>query len=397
MRLIERTSYLNKLRSVEGTPDIKVLTGIRRCGKSKLLESFAADVENNNPLANVIHINFNLDKFDDLRNRKALLQYVSSTHKPNVANYVFIDEIQMCEGFEGAINSLHATEQYDIYITGSNAFLMSSDLATLFTGRTFQIPIYPFSLNEFMRYFELDNDDEAFFRYTFEGGMPGSYVYKTAEDRQVYLQDVFQTLIVRDLREKYHIRNIDSLDSTVDYLIDNISNITSSRKIANYFSSARIKVTDKTISSYLKYLCEAFAFYKVRRYDTKGKRYLSSGDKYYLADHSFKTALLGTRNIDFGRAYENMVAIELLRRGYEIYAGILHNKEVDFVAVKHSEKFYVQVADNIAEKSTLERETSSLLSIRDAYPKLILANTGHPTYTYEGVEIHNLASWLKGE
>lgn len=397
MRLIERTSYLNKLRSVEGTPDIKVLTGIRRCGKSKLLESFAADVENNNPLANVIHINFNLDKFDDLRNRKALLQYVSSAHKPNVANYVFIDEVQMCEGFEGAINSLHATEQYDIYITGSNAFLMSSDLATLFTGRTFQIPIYPFSLNEFMRYFELDNDDEAFFRYTFEGGMPGSYVYKTAEDRQVYLQDVSQTLIVRDLREKYHIRNIDSLDSTVDYLIDNISNITSSRKIANYFSSARIKVTDKTISSYLKYLCEAFAFYKVRRYDTKGKRYLSSGDKYYLADHSFKTALLGTRNIDFGRAYENMVAIELLRRGYEIYAGILHNKEVDFVAVKHSEKFYVQVADNIAEKSTLERETSSLLSIRDAYPKLILANTGHPTYTYEGVEIHNLASWLKGE
>lgn len=395
MRLIERTSYLNKLRSVEGTPDIKVLTGIRRCGKSKLLEFFAADVENKNPLANVIHINFNLDKFDNLRNRKALLQYVSSASKPNATNYVFIDEVQMCEGFEGAINSLHATEQYDIYITGSNAFLMSSDLATLFTGRTFQIPIYPFSFNEFMRYFELDNDDEAFSRYIFEGGMPGSYVYKTAEDRQAYLKDVFQTLIVRDLREKYRIRNIDSLDSTVDYLIDNISNITSSRKIASYFSSARIKVTDKTISTYLKYLCEAFAFYRVRRYDTKGKRYLSSGDKYYLADHSFKTTLLGTRNIDFGRAYENMVAIELLRRGYEIYAGILQKKEVDFIAIKHSEKFYVQVADNIFESSTLERETSSLLSIRDAYPKLILANTGHPTYTYEGIEIHNLASWLK--
>lgn len=397
MRLIRRNAYLSTLRDVEGTPDIKVLTGIRRSGKSKLLESFAEDVLSRYSDANLIQINFNLEKFDGLREYHSLHDFVEAEYRPDRQNYVFIDEVQMCDGFERAVNSLHASEKYDIYITGSNAFLMSSDLATLFTGRTFQISVYPFSLSEFMEYYEIETVSEAFSRYTLEGGMPGSYLYNSEEARLSYIADVFNTLIVRDLRSKYDIRNLETLDRVADYLMDNISNITSARKIADTLTSSGAKSNDRTIGAYLKYLCEAFAFYKVRRYDTKGKRYLSSGDKYYLADHSFKFSMLGMKNVDFGRIYENMVAIELLRRGYKIYAGTLYGKEVDFVAAKRSEQFYIQVSDNISDKETFERECASLLKIRDAYPKLILSNTYHPTYTYEGIEIHDLATWLHGD
>lgn len=396
MRLIRRNTYLSTLRDVEGTPDIKVLTGIRRSGKSKLLESFAEDVLSRYSDANLIQINFNLKEFEGLREYHSLHDFVEAEYRPDRPNYVFIDEVQMCNGFERAVNSLHASEKYDIYITGSNAFLMSSDLATLFTGRTFHISVYPFSLSEFMEYYEIESVSEALSRYTLEGGMPGSYLYSSEETRLSYIADVFNTLIVRDLRLKYDIRNIETLDRVADYLMDNTSNITSARKIADTLTSTGAKSNDRTIGAYLKYLCEAFAFYKVRRYDTKGKRYLSSGDKYYLADHSFKFAMLGMKNIDFGRVYENMVAIELLRRGYNIYAGMLYNKEIDFVAIKRSEQFYIQVSDNISDEKTFERECASLLKIRDAYPKLILTNTHHPTYTYEGIEIHDLATWLYG-
>lgn len=394
MKLIEREEYLNRLINVMDTPDIKVITGIRRSGKSKLLESFKnyiiKTVKNNN----IIHINYNLNKFDNLRTYENLVKYVEDNYQKNMKNFLLIDEVQMCDGFEKAINGFHAEEKFDIYITGSNAFLMSSDLATLFTGRTFKIEVYPFSFKEYQEYHKYKDIQEAFDNYVFEGGMSGSYLYKSREDKYKYIKDVFNTLIVRDIKEKYKIRNTDIIQNLVEYLMDNISNLTSSNNITKVLNSNKVSITDKTISNYIDYLCNAFAFYKIKRFDIKGKKYLSTQYKYYLADQSFRYALLGTNNIDYGRTYENIVALELLRRDYEVYVGTLYQKEIDFVAKKQGKKIYIQVCDDISNESTFKREVQSLLKIQDAYPKVIIARTKHDTYQYEGIEIIDIANWL---
>lgn len=394
MKLIERKDYLDKVINVMGTPDIKVITGVRRCGKSKLLEAFRAYVSANIPNANVIHINFNLPEFEKLNEYRALYDNINSRYKEGVENFVLIDEIQMCDNFEKAINGLHASEKFDIYITGSNAFLLSSDLATLFTGRTFEIKVYPFSFAEYVKYYGYTDLYTAFDSYVTEGGMAGSYVYKDQQAKYDYIQEVFNTLIVRDIRTKYKIRNTALMDRLVDFLMDNISNLTSPRKISDTFNSLKDKINHNTVGAYMQYLCNAFAFYKVRRYDIKGKKYLSTTEKYYLCDHSFRYAKLGTKNMDYGRVLENIVAIELLRRGYEVYAGVLYKKEVDFVAIKRDEKIYIQVSDNITDEKTFQREVSPLLSITDAYPKMVIARTRHDDYQYEGVKVVDIANWL---
>lgn len=394
LKLIERSAYRNQLIEVIGTPDIKVITGVRRSGKSKLLEALKAYLQTNNANANIIHINFNLMEFDSLLEYHALYHYITEHYQAGKENFVLIDEVQMCSGFEKAINSLHASEQYDIYITGSNAFLLSSDLATLFTGRTFEIKVYPFSFAEYQQYFDISDPQTALDRYIFEGGMAGSYVYKSDEAKYDYIEDVFNTLIVRDIRTKYKIRNPALMDRIVDFLMDNIANLSSTRSIADALNSNQDKINHKTVNAYVQYLCNAFAFYKVRRYDIQGKKYLASNDKYYLSDHTFRYAKLGTKNMDYGRVLENIVAIELLRRGYEVYVGVLYKKEIDFVVIKRSEKLYIQVSDDISDDKTFQREVSPLLQIRDAYPKMLIARTKHPAYQYEGVQIIDLAQWL---
>ncbi len=394
MKLIERKQYLDKLIHVIGTPDIKVITGVRRSGKSKLLEAFKGYVEKTIPDCNIIHINFNLPENDHLQEYRTLYDYVNSLYADGRENFVFIDEVQMCADFEKAINGLHATEKYDIYITGSNAFLLSSDLATLFTGRTFEIKVYPFSFREYVQYFSTGDKYAAFDRYMIEGGMSGSYLYRDPEAKFDYIAEVFDTLIVRDIRRKYKIRNPQLMDRIIDYLMDNISNLSSARNITSTLRGEKENIHHTTVGSYMQYLCNAFAFYKVRRYDIKGKKYLSTNDKYYLSDHTFRYAKLGTKNMAYGRVLENIVAIELLRRGYEVYAGVLYKKEIDFVAVKRNEKIYIQVSDNISDDKTFAREVDPLLRIKDAYPKLIIARTRHEVYQYEGIQIVDIADWL---
>ena len=227
MKLIVRNQYLEKLINVIGTPDIKVITGVRRSGKSKLLDAFRNYIEQNVPNNNIIHINFNLPEFDNLLEYRPLYDYINSQYVAGKENFVLIDEVQMCAGFEKAINGLHAGEKFDIYITGSNAFLLSSDLATLFTGRTFEIKVFPFSFGEYMQYFGYSDKYAAIDKYMIEGGMAGSYLYKEQEDKYDYIADVFDTLIVRDIRKKYKIRNVQLMDRIVDFLMDNISNLTS--------------------------------------------------------------------------------------------------------------------------------------------------------------------------
>lgn len=394
MKLIERTDYLKQLEDVQGTPDIKVITGIRRSGKSKLLEAFIDVIHKKEPEANIIHINYNDDAYEDLLEYHALLEYVKSKYIKGKNNYLFIDEVQLCEGFEKAINSFHVSEKYDIYITGSNAFLLSSDLATLFTGRTFEIEVYPFSFKEFVTYYGYTNMQEAYIKYLTEGGMPGSYVYKSEKDKHKYIRDIFDTLVLRDIKQKYKIRNESVLTKTTDFLIDNISNLTTARKLTEAINNKGDKVDHKTVDKYINYLCKAFAFYKVRRYDIQGKKYLASTEKYYLSDHSFRYAKLGSKNPDYGRALENIVAIELMRRGYELYVGVLYKKEIDFVAIRENEKIYIQVANSIEENETKERELDPLRRIRDSYPKMVISRTGYPEYDIDGIKIIDITDWL---
>lgn len=394
MKLIDRHDYLDKMISVIGTQDIKVITGVRRSGKSKLLEAFKDYVEETFADANVIHINYNLTRFEDFKDYHVLNDHIEQSYKKGCENFVLIDEVQMCPNFELAINNLHALEKFDIYITGSNAFLLSSDLATLFTGRTFEIKVFPFSFKEFLRYYNLSDNYVAFDRYLKEGGMAGSYLYKDQEAKYDYIADVFDTLIVRDIKQKYKIRNPILMNNIVDFLMDNVSNLTSARNIADSLTNQKDKINHKTVGNYIEYLCNAFAFYKMRRYDIQGKKYLSSNDKYYLSDHTFRYAKLGTKNMNRGRTIENIVAVELLRRGYEVYVGVLYKKEIDFVALKRNEKIYIQVSDDISEEKAFKREVSPLLQIKDAYPKMLIARTRCEEYQYEGIRIVDVADWL---
>ena len=394
MKLIEREFYLSRLISTMDTPDIKVITGVRRSGKSKLLEAFKIYISDSIKDYNVIHINFNKREFDDIKDAKLLYDYISNKYVSGKSNFILIDEVQMCNDFEKVINWLHAEEKYDIYITGSNAFLLSSDLATLFTGRTFEIKMFPFSFKEYLKYNNSDDIYNLFDRYVLDGGMAGSYLYNNSEDKYEYLKDVYNTLIMRDIIKKYKIRNVEIINSLNDFLMDNISNLVSSRSITKEISKNIKTISDKTISKYINYLCSAFMYYRVRRYDIQGKKYLSSQDKFYLVDHSFKYALIGTKNMNYGRIYENMVAIELLRRGYELYVGVLHNKEIDFVAIKKDEKIYIQVSDDISNEKTFNREVAPLLQIRDAYPKMVIARTRHDDYQYEGIKIIDIGNFL---
>lgn len=233
--------------------------------------------------------------------------------------------------------------------------------------------------------------------YLKKGGLSGSYLYKDEEDAAAYIRDVYTSLIKRDLVDRFKIEESALLDTVTEFLMDNIGNLTTANNIANVLNQNKTKTNHVTIRNYLKYLTNAFMFYKVKRYDIRGKKYLEVNDKYYLSDLSLRYAMPGVRNLDYGRAYENIVAIELLRRGYDIYVGKFYQKEVDFVAMKGDEKLYIQVSDDITGEKTLERELAPLFSIKDAYPKILLANTRHPMTIQEGVKVYDIARWLLGE
>lgn len=389
-----RRKYLDDIIRTIGTEDIKVITGVRRSGKSFLLDDFKKYVIENVKDASIISFDLSSLKYEELREYHALNDYVEKHYVNNKRNFLFIDEVQMCKGFELALNSLHASRKYDIYITGSNAFLAGSDLATLFVGRTYTIEVYPFSFAEFMRYFNYQDRYEAFDKYVREGGMSGSYEYRTLEDKYGYLRETYDTLIVRDIEEKHGVKNVAVMDRLSDFLMDNASKPTSTRNITNTLISNKIEASNKTIAEYVKYLCEAYAFYKVRRYDIKGKRYLTSTDKYYLSDHAFRYAKLGTKVANFGDTYENIVAIELMRRGYEVYVGAMRDSEIDFVAIKDGEKLYIQVSYLIIERETMEREVAPLINIPGGYQKLLIAGTRQSEMQYEGIRIVDIADWL---
>ena len=395
MKYIERPEYMQRLLDLMGTPDIKIITGVRRSGKSELMKAYIRRIREMQPEANIIFVDFFDLKYEGLKEYHALYDYIESHYAAGKQNYVFVDEVQLCDRFELVINSLHSSRKYDLYITGSNAFLLSSDLTTLFTGRYIEIHVFPFNFAEFCRYYAEEQDKAKLFdEYVTKGGLAGSYEYRTERDRTNYIRDVYDTIINRDLVTKYHLPDTTMLEHLAEFMMDNVSNLTSPNNISDTLTANAVATNHKTVGNYIRYLCDAYVFYGVRRYDIRGKKYLKTSVKYYLSDTGIRFARLGRRNLDYGRMYENIVCIELMRRGFEVYVGKLYQKEVDFVAVRGDEKMYIQVSDDISRPETFEREYDPLLKIKDAYPKLILANTRHETYDYEGIRIHNLSDWL---
>ena len=398
MKTIVRKNYLNRIIELKDTPDIKIITGIRRSGKSKLMQAYIEYLKTNCDNINIIFIDFMDLEFEEIKEYHALHSYVEQHYVAGKMNYLFVDEVQMCPKFELAINSLYSKGKYDIYVTGSNAFLLSADLATLFTGRYIEIHVFPFSFQEYCEYYsDVSDKDKLFDEYFFKGGLAGSYLYPNDRDRVTYIKEVYETIVTRDLVQKYALPDTTVLQRLSEFLMDNISNLTSPNKVSQLLNANNVSTTHVTVRKYIKYLCNAFVFYDIKRYDIRGKRYLESSEKFYLCDTGIRYAILGSRNMDYGRVYENMVCIELLRRGYDVYVGKLYQKEIDFVAQRGSEKIYIQVSDNISAQETFEREYSPLLQIRDAYPKMIIARTRHPKYSYEGIVIYDIAEWLLEE
>ena len=398
MKTIVRKNYLDRIIELNGTPDIKIITGIRRSGKSKLMQAYIEYLKATCENINIIFIDFMDLEFEKIMEYPALHYYVEPHHITGKTNYLFVDEVQMCPKFELAINSLYSKGKYDIYVTGSNAFLLSADLATLFTGRYIEIHVFPFSFKEYCQYYsDVTDKDKLFDEYSLKGGLAGSYAYSNDRDKTTYIKEVYETIVTRDLVQKYALPDTTVLQRLSEFLMDNISNLTSPNKVSQLLNSNDVSTNHVTVGKYIKYLCNAFLFYDIKRYDIRGKKYLESSEKFYLCDTGIRYAILGSRNMDYGRVYENMICIELLRRGYDVYVGKLYQKEIDFVAQKGSEKIYIQVSDNISGQETFERECSPLLQIRDAYPKMIIARTRHPKYSYEGIEIYDIADWLAQE
>lgn len=395
MKYIVRENYLNRLIDLQGTPDIKIITGIRRSGKSELMKAYIEHIKKTDTNANIIYVDFTDLSFDDIKEYHKLHKFIEDHYVDNMNNYLFVDEVQLCPKFELAINSLYSKKKYDIYITGSNAFLLSNDLSTLFSGRFLELHVFPFSFKEYCIYYDDNKDlDQLFDNYTLHGGLSGSYIYKNDNDKKLYIKGVFETIVNRDLVQKYNLADTLVLSHLSEFFMDNISNITSPSRISTTLNENEITTNHVTVGRYIKYLCDAFLFYKIKRYDIRGKKYLETAEKYYLCDTGIRYSLLGTRNMDFGRSYENIVCIELMRRGYDVYIGKLYQKEVDFVAMRGEEKIYIQVSDDISNEDTFKREYDPLLKIKDAYPKMIVARTRHPKYTYEGIEIIDIIAWL---
>jgi uncharacterized protein len=403
MQTILRSHYLDILKVLKGKNLIKVATGVRRCGKSTLMSQFQDVLRAENEAASIISINIDMPDFRFLAEKswKDVYDYIVEQLKNNVTNYVFIDEVQNVKEFEKLLEGLYVHPNIDLYVTGSNAFLLSSELATLLTGRAYEIHVLPFSFAEYLSFTGKSNNlDRAFAAYIETGGFPEA-VRLSADGNQFtldYLQMVFNTIFRNDISARQSIYSEESYLEVVNFLIDSIGSNVSAANIANTLKSNKKPIDNKTVSKYIDSLVESYLFYRVKRYDIKGKQHLATQEKYYLVDLGFRHALLGKELLsDAGHLLENVIYLELKRRNFQIWIGKTNNLEVDFV-VRTKEGFtqYIQVSQTVQNPTTLARELAPLNSISDHHEKLVIT-MDFDTGTYNGIKKINAIDWLIGK
>lgn len=394
MNEVKRIGYINQLKSWKDMQIIKVITGIRRSGKSTLLQQYQDELRASG-VANEQIISIRFEDFDNepLHDPAEFYNYVKNRLCTDRQNYVFLDEVQMVNDFEKVVNSLYLRPNVDIYLTGSNSHMLSGELATLLSGRYVTIHIFPLSLAEYASVNEGYSLD-IYNSYTATSSFPYALQIKSEHQLNTYLQDIYNTVVMRDVVMHNKVDNINMLVLLSRFLADNIGNINSRKRIADTITSAGTKTNSHTVDTYLQYLCDAYIFYPVQRYDVKGNEFLRIGQKYYIADIGLRCMLIGRRNIDRERILENVVYLELRHRGYEVYIGIVNAKEIDFVAQRDGVTEYYQIAESVVEHDTLKRELASLLAIRDHYPKFLLTLDNQPPVDYDGIHQLYVVNWL---
>ena len=392
--MINREEYLNKLINWKDKDLIKVTTGIRRCGKSSLYEIYIEYLKENGIDDNHI-ISINLESPDyEFANYKELYNFIKEKMTDDKMYYIFLDEVQNLSEFQKAVDGLYIKKNTDVYITGSSAYLLSGELATLLSGRYIEIKMLPLSFKEYKEYLNEDGDEKLYLKYINNSSFPYALKLHSESDIDTYLDSIYNTIIIKDIATRKKMTDTALLRSLTEFLFSSLGNIMSVKKIADTLVSNGRKISVHTVETYLESLTESYIFNKVSRYDIKGKQYLETGEKYYATDVTMRYALLGRKYMDLGHILENVVYLELLRRGYKVYVGKVGDNEVDFVAENKEGRCYYQVAYTTREESTLARELDSLQKINDHYPKFILTMDLDPIVDYDGIRKINVLDWL---
>lgn len=393
--LISRNHYIDKIRPYVRKNIAKVLTGQRRVGKSFLLFQLIKMVFDENPASNIIYINLEDYAFSHIKTADDLYSHISSLLKSAEYNYIFIDEVQDVPGFEKVVRSLLLSPDNDIYLTGSNANMLSGELATYLSGRYIECTVYSLSYSEFLEFHHLSNNEKNLDLYMRYGGLP--YLVNLPLNDEVvneYLKSVYSTIVFRDVVGRYNLRNTAFLENLIRFLSENVGNLFSAKNINDYLKSQYTKASVNQIQSYTGYLCNAFLMHRVERYDIVGKRIFEIGEKYYFENLGIRNVVVGYRISDKGKLIENVVYNHLLYNGYIVKVGYCSGQEIDFIAEKNNEKTYIQVALRIEDDATAQREFGNLLKIQDNYPKIVITADGYSGNTYEGIRHYPLREFL---
>jgi len=397
-QLIDRPTYLEQLINFREKQLIKVVTGIRRCGKSTLFDLYCDYLRGDGVECNqIIRINLEDPEYHSIQEYMQLYNLVKEQLNPDKMNYIFIDEVQNVPNFQKAVDGLFIKPNCDVYITGSNAFLLSGELATLLSGRYVEIKMLPLSFKEYVSALGDDTDLQIKYqRYIQNGSFPYVLQLSRRRDINAYLEGIYTSIVLKDVVARHRISDASMLDSVIRYMFDNIGNMCSATKIANTMTSLGRKISAPTVETYLSALVDSFVLYKVGRYDVKGKQYLATGSKYYLSDIGLRYYLLGSKQVDMGHILENIIYLELLRRGYEVHIGKVGTAEVDFIAINEEGEEYYQIAYTVndAEGKTLTRELSPLERIQDHNPKYLITMDFVPLTSHNGIKQINALEWL---
>ena len=399
MKRIERGEYLSKLKKFRDKKLIKVVTGIRRCGKSTLMEIYRDWLINQGVSSErIVFINFEDYDYFSLRDPQNLYGYVKDRLSETEMTYLFFDEIQHVKDFPDVINSLNLKPNTDIYLTGSNAYMLSSELATLLSGRYVEISMLPLSFREYVEAIGGQNSlQDSYNQYVTNSSFPYTLELESSDEISDYLNAVYNTIVVKDIMTRQKIQDVTMLESVIRFAADNIGNILSTKRIADLMTAEGRKIDQKTVEKYMHAFCETFFLYEAKRYNIKGKQLLKSLSKYYLVDIGLRRMLLGSRGFDVGRVLENEVYLELLHRHSQVYVGKNDQLEVDFVTINTDGLAYYQVAATVRDSATLERELASLRNIDDHYPKYLLTLDDDPDSDYDGIIRTNALRWMMNE